>query len=62
LEQKQLSLDRLAVHKSAEQLLPWGNFSSALISSLKERGINIVLCQATEKQYQDSLGYLLWHH
>jgi V/A-type H+-transporting ATPase subunit I len=50
-EKNNRQLDSL--HKSAEQLLPWGNFSSALISSLKERGINIALCQATEKQYQE---------
>ena len=53
-EKNNRQLDSL--HKSAEQLSPWGNFSSELISNLKERGINIALCQATEKQYQELLG------
>ncbi len=41
-----------SLHKALDQLLPWGNFSPKLIATLKERGINVALCQATPKKYQ----------
>ena len=53
-EKNNRKLDSL--HKSAEQLQPWGNFSPELIASLNERGINVALCQASEKQYQQLIA------
>ena len=38
--------------KAIEQLQPWGKFSPELLHQLEERGINVALCQAPEKEYR----------
>lgn len=52
-EKERLSRELETLYKQEIQLEPWGDFSAELLSELQKKGINIALCAANAKQYEE---------
>jgi V/A-type H+-transporting ATPase subunit I len=51
-ELSELDKENDKMRRYHEALKPWGHFSPELLKELKEKGVFVYLCEATEKQYE----------